>query len=47
MAKHLNKDPKPKPNGEWVDRDENEYDSSSDGKDELDNGYEYDDANEY
>ena len=48
MDKHLSKDPKPKPNEEWVDRDDDGgYDSSSDGRDELDNGYEYDDANEY
>ena len=33
-------------NHEWVDRDNDEYDSSSDGEDRR-GGEEYDDANEY
>ena len=41
----MNLDPKQE---EWVDRDNaGGYDDSSDGKDELDNGYDYDDSNEY
>ncbi len=43
---NMNKDPKPK-GEEWVDRDDDGgYDSSSDSRDENDNGY-YDDSNEY
>ncbi len=46
MQMSMNKDPKPK-NEEWVDRDDDGgYDSSSDSRDENDNGY-YDDSNEY
>ena len=41
----MNLDPKQE---EWVDGDnDGGYDDSSDGKDELDNGYDYDDSNEY
>ena len=46
MQMSMNKDPKPK-NEERVDRDDDGgYDSSSDSRDENDNGY-YDDSNEY
>ncbi len=46
MQMNMNKDPKPK-GEEWVDRDDDGgYDSSSDSRDENDNGY-YDDSNEY
>jgi len=47
MDKHLNKDPKPKPNEEWVDRDDDGgYDSSSDGSSKR-GSESYDDSNEY